>query len=266
MDRNTCLGIPIDHRLRRKIKPVPDDVATQNLGAHVVTFLRHALSRGVSWEERKFGENLARPFSKGGLLVVLAQPSASQKYNSNFEETTQKCLTLQATDELLKATSNNSKNIFNTSTFDILPLVKKQWKWHGDRTGGECTEAQETFLSMVNEKDPRVILCLSGNLPGLLPQASTFASLGGVGSKFGPQNEGYFLGATRINVFHLSYAVNYHPVHSVFRDLLILESAHAFGVLRGDWVEESWMDELRNEAGQEAKLLRRGKSPYKKLT
>lgn len=50
---------------------------------------------------------------------------------------------------------------------------------------------------------------------------------------------------TRVNAIHPSYAMNRVPTESCFRQLLTLEFAHGFGMWRGTWKEERWMQDLR---------------------
>ena len=69
----------------------------------------------------------------------------------------------------------------------------------------------------------------------------------GVGQVF-PSEQidlGHGISAKRVNAFRPSFAVFHNPAMSSFGQLLLLEVAHACGVLRGDWREEKWMSELR---------------------
>lgn len=131
----------------------------------------------------------------------------------------------------------------------MLPLVTEKCEATAD--------SQRTFTTMTLQKKPVVVLCCSGGMKGLLGSSSEFTSIG-MGRTFNTPTQEYDPHAYRVNAFHPSYAMYYHPTFSVFRDLLVLEFTHAFGVLRGDWVEESWMGTLREEAGQQAKALAQG--------
>ncbi|KAK7178497.1 hypothetical protein PSPO01_15457 [Paraphaeosphaeria sporulosa] len=57
----------------------------------------------------------------------------------------------------------------------------------------------------------------------------------------------------RVNAFHPSFAINYHPHMSCFRQLLILEVAQACGLNRGQWHNQIWMDELRKSCQAKVK-------------
>lgn len=49
----------------------------------------------------------------------------------------------------------------------------------------------------------------------------------------------------RVNAFHPSYALNYHPEYSCFIQLLLLAVCQAYSVYIGDWAESIWIKELR---------------------
>jgi hypothetical protein len=62
-----------------------------------------------------------------------------------------------------------------------------------------------------------------------------------------------------VNAFHPSYAVNYNPHESCFRQLLILETTQACGLYAGRWHNKCWMDDMREQCKKRASALRQEK-------
>jgi hypothetical protein len=127
------------------------------------------------------------------------------------------------------------------------------------------------------EKEPSVLLCagrirLSSPNYELKGDAFKLESIN-VGQKFGHtpnkpveakiHREGKrgLVTIRRVNGFHPSYAINYHPHVSRLRQLQILIGAETCGMLREDWKEEKWMDELRSSC-QDDSQAPSGKSIY----
>jgi hypothetical protein len=79
----------------------------------------------------------------------------------------------------------------------------------------------------------------------------------GVGRKFAntryAMSPGYEV--QRVNAFHPSFAVNYYFHMSCLRQLLVLEVAQACGLYRGQWYNDSWMDELREHCQAKIKEI-----------
>ena len=64
-----------------------------------------------------------------------------------------------------------------------------------------------------------------------------------------------FVTIPRVNGFHPSHAMNYHSHASLLRQLQILIGAETCGMLRGDWEDEEWMDELRRRCQKISRSL-----------
>lgn len=263
MAHNTCLGIPIDHRLRKFIG-IPKGDTNRRHGDHIERFSNFADwwrdEKGyskISIEEREFGRFLASPETQGGLVLILERPSDVQSYSDDLEETIKACPSLQAIDEIFSCISKDRDSIKDISVFDFYPLMAAQLNQPLNRN-----LAQDTFLGMIREKKPKVTLCCSSRSTAKVAQ---FASLG-VGKSFRvPETifEGSFK-TYRINAFHPSYAVNRNPTYSVFRDLLLLEFAHAYGILADKWTEEPWMGDLRKKALQQTNSSQGKRCLFKK--
>ncbi|KAF7589641.1 hypothetical protein BBP40_004014 [Aspergillus hancockii] len=60
----------------------------------------------------------------------------------------------------------------------------------------------------------------------------------------------------RVNSFHPSFAINFNPYDSCFRQLLLLNVAKACRMYEGTWSEEEWMIDLMGRCIAEAKAGR----------
>lgn len=106
---------------------------------------------------------------------------------------------------------------------------------------------------MIREKQPDVILC-AWQPPKGFEEVQYYSK--GIGAT--SETETVMVSGKPIkviNTFHPSYAINFHPNESCFRQLFLLETAKAFGELDDRWVEESWMQSLRTGCRQRASKL-----------
>lgn len=60
----------------------------------------------------------------------------------------------------------------------------------------------------------------------------------------------------KVNAIHPGYAINHYPHGSCFRQLLILQFAKVFGIWRGEWQEERFMEEIRDAASSRSSSYR----------
>jgi hypothetical protein len=124
-------------------------------------------------------------------------------------------------------------------------------------------ESFRASTQIICDKEPNVLLC-AGKI--WLPKAGKFDDRKGDAWKFESVGLGKKFGSTpklpvmarirheehglvtihRVNGFHPSFAMNYHSHASLLRQLQILIGAETCGVLRDDWEDEEWMDELRS--------------------
>jgi hypothetical protein len=101
---------------------------------------------------------------------------------------------------------------------------------------------------MVRAKEPDIILCCF-KTETQNPLVEKLQSRG-VGQNIFPDNPeltGFGFSSTLVNAFHPSYAINYYPISSCFKQLLVLEFTKAFALWRQSWTEEPWMKGLRDE-------------------
>ncbi|KAK4936321.1 hypothetical protein LTR66_015354 [Elasticomyces elasticus] len=244
-----CLDIPVDHRLRNIIRRQKVSNLGNQCGNHVQLLrdfgeaLRDENESLSSTLALNFACSLAEPATTGGIVIALDQPSKSQTFDGSQAAIIEICNTLKAIRDLVMITSNHHFTIDDVSVFDALPILTQKY----DETNEAFKNADNTFLNMVAAKMPRVVLCCF-KAQSKDVRVKNFQSSGVGQSKL--QSTFIFQGIRieKVNAFHPSYMINYQPEYSCFRRLLTLDFAQAFGVLRDDWREFDWMQELRNEA------------------
>lgn len=255
-----CFDIPIDHRLKRfLVRPRIDSSA--DVGAHRMLYedhgrsLQRSQSRSfpVSDPEIDFGSWLARPDARGGLVVALMQPARSQRYSGSFEQIKRECATLNYLDDALQGIG--LVGLEDVTCIDALPFYLESPKVK--TAPPEMRAAYEVFLEMVRRKKPDVIL---GAWQGPEALGDVQYSSKGVGAVDDTRTvvvDGHPIKI--VNAFHPSYAINYNPNESCFRQLFLLEMTKAFAELDGNWKEEPWMQSLRANCGGRASTLARGR-------
>lgn len=259
-----CLGIPIDHRLRRTIRRARIELHTGNFSKHVE--ILHAFGASLEREgapgtaylsipELSFGIEMAKPASKGRVLVALCRPYSKQRYSGGFVTSRDDCSTIRAVSELISAVNDRKFGFDDVSTFDAIPFLHE-----GIKTKFIIQQSQRTFAEMIEAKQPDVVLCCfqeDEETPNELVQDLRSIKVGRTFEQpileYGPS-----LSLIRVNAFHPSYAINYNPTYSCFRQLLTLEFTKAFALWRNDWKEEDWMTTLRDVCRGQAKHLYEG--------
>lgn len=258
-----CLGIPIDHRLRRIIREVrPSDTNGED-SDHIRilhefgTSLKSGTRDYLSPCDLSFGIELARPESKGGIVIVLQQPHSSQDNSDGFLAGKRSCLSVEAVSELIHATSNAVFGFDDISVFDAIPFLDEKVA-----ETGIIGKAQDVFVDMIRAKQPQIIIsCFWTKTDNIAVRNLRRRRIGYCfefdlqGSKKLAQS-GLLL--TRVNALHPSYVCNYHPEFSCFKRLITLEFVKAFALWRGNWTEEIWMAQLRQECHTQAEKLREG--------
>ncbi|KAF7175064.1 hypothetical protein CNMCM7691_006468 [Aspergillus felis] len=203
-----CLDVAVDHRIRRLFKPVSDDLTEPSNHVSYIEARGRSLKRSHS--EIQVTSQLAGPAMKGGIAVVLQQPRHNHPFEEGLSAVIDNCETLYALDDIFSAVSCESLSIrTNIAVVDLLPYRSEDITSIDDETLRESFRASaHTIL----DKEPSILLC-AGKIwlpnrrgsDGPKGDAWKFESIG-VGKKFG---------------------------------------AEACAMLRGDWKEEEWMDELR---------------------
>lgn len=249
-----CLDIAVDHRIRALFKPISKKKNNNDAGIylkHIQDLGKDILYRDVPNEEisvtQKFIGN-----GIGGITVILLQPSNSHPYEQDIETIVEKCPTYTALDECFRAVTCNTLSIHDVSILDSLPFIRGRDKI----TANDKKRVRKWVSLIIEAKKPNVILCMWQDKEGVTLRMSKIQSQG-VGGQFdkSPILFGYSVSMERVNAFHPSYAVNYNPNISCFRQLLLLEVTKACHIYEGNWNERSWMSQLRHTCRDKAGLF-----------
>ncbi|KAL4899014.1 hypothetical protein BDW74DRAFT_164108 [Aspergillus multicolor] len=252
-----CLGIPVDHRLVNIVKNLHLPLYTESSDHLNIlkTWGESSTCDGKSLERSRIhhGLELAKPATKGGVLVALLQPHRRQEFDKGFVADLQDCATTDSVSDLIQAATGGRMGVDEVSVFDTLPY---------------CTEstdnddilqlAQDAFQKMVQAKKPDVVLscyqALRSDTSNAIVRGLSSRGVGKVHDKL----EFVLKDGTtikRINAFHPSYAVNYHRTYSCFRRLLLVEFVQAFMHCSEAGIEANWIRELRQDCARVARDL-----------
>jgi len=152
-----CLGIAIDHRIRRLIEPV-EYFPPDGTGNHISILDARGRILGRSGAERAVTVELAGPQSTGNVTVVLQQPGNDHPFEWGVRAVIEKRPTLRALENVFYVFSGRKlKLLRDISVFDLLPYITDDnWKKHEQRRKGECAQAAQWALGA---KEPDVVLC-----------------------------------------------------------------------------------------------------------
>lgn len=256
-----CLDIAIDHRLRALFKPITKR-ASRDICGDPGLFLDHLTEVNTRRTIPRAEVHTTRRFFNsgwsGGITVILLQPSNSHPYQKGFSSVIEECPTYRFLNEGFKAVTCGALRLGDgtLSIIDSAPFIRP---W--DNAPVECKrEMRRRTSRIICAKKPNVVLCMWQD-KGVPLRMTRVQSLG-VGKDFTSSNtrfNGEIL--ERVNSFHPSYAANYNPHASCFRQLLLLNIAQACGIYEhGVWHEEEWMKELKKRCTAEASSMS-SKSP-----
>ncbi|KAI1295948.1 hypothetical protein F5Y03DRAFT_300452 [Xylaria venustula] len=270
-----CLDVAVDHRLKRLCKPTWSEDYLEP-STHLSVLQRYGRSLGCGTDELKVTSQLAGPAISGGILVTLQQPRDNHPFKDGLRSVIEDCESLTALDELFKAASCGMLNVKeHVSLVDLLPFNPEQ---PNTIPSDELQDAFEAARLTICAARPAVVLCagkiwlpyedrnlrrgaanqqksdVKGELWKLesagVGQADRFDTVRLRGS--GREQ----VKMSKVNGFHPSYAVNYHPEHTNLKQLLLLNVVKTCGTYRGDWEERRWMDSLRAECRDVVAKLR----------
>lgn len=230
-----CLDVAIDHRIWCQIKPSTkehDDRST----AHIIEL--ESLYRSIT--RRDYFEflttvDLAGPMRRwgGGILVALERPANSHPFSDGTHVVVDESPTLRALRDAFELFYLSI--LGSVSLMDAFPFLSREEIRTMSTTAynAEAKRRFSSFLAAVLAKQPDVVLCM-----WQCDKTTDFRCFGsgcdlqsmGVGLVF-PQPRLTLVDKTgaradfvRVNAFHPSFAVNYHPEYSYFRQLLVLRS------------------------------------------
>lgn len=136
-----CLEIPVDHRLRRWISTKCGSLGSgpsqhvhllKLLGDDVKSQLPGGVPFGLAMDEIDFGLELARPETKGGIVILLYHPDPSQSYTSGYSAEEARCATLASVRELILCVTAGTLDSDAITILDSLPFLPEDFDERDD--------------------------------------------------------------------------------------------------------------------------------------
>ncbi|KAH3906104.1 hypothetical protein HBH56_208490 [Parastagonospora nodorum] len=143
---------------------IDSDIETEYMAAfgRILRFVKKYRIDTITEHELEVTEALARPFTQGGLLILLLEPGCWHPWTQGIHNVIQNCRSLRVMDDGLKFVSEEVLSLTNdVSLLDLRPFLVK-----GDYTHLE-SKVWERLYDLVYEaikaKKPDVLLCM-GNV------------------------------------------------------------------------------------------------------
>jgi hypothetical protein len=254
---SVCLDVAIDHRLRPLFRPL-DTACDNSQGDHVrlIRKLGQDLLRNgkkICSDEIEMAAYLATPSTTGGICFVLQQPANNHPYHLGVDAVVASSPTIRTL--LLEAWNTVSCNSSKPSILDRLPFIRCQ-----DAVDPDLQHfVQERSFAMIKAKRPKVVVCM-WKRKSQDEDVGRMCTVEGIGvdRTFASCHQELEPGfqTKLVNAFYPSYAMNYNPHESCFRQLLILEMTQACGLYAGRWHNKCWMDDIREQYRRRASALR----------
>jgi hypothetical protein len=252
-----CLGIPVDFRLRKFIREWRRPVLSDLTSTHIKTL--YDFGKQVKGENAEltsdqvsFALDLAKPQTQGGVVIVVLQPTTDQTYHDSYGTNVENCETLDAIRDALRLFGLRCDDV---SIFNAFPFIADP---DLDNRNNTHEASHHAFQQMVMQKRPKaVVSCFK--TPFRVPLSGSLKSLG-IGESW-PMKRFKFkkkIFLTRVNAFNPRYALKQNPTESCFRQLLVLQLAAGFGTWADTWIEEPWMEKLRDDCRSRAEMLAQG--------
>lgn len=244
-----CLDVAVDHRLRALFRPIsPRLNIVGRHGQQLAELARVSTHRIISEHEINVMNQFLGPRYTGGITLILLQPSNYHPYREGFDSVVLNCLTFTFMNEGFRAASCGSIGLGSPplSLVDSAPYIRPN-----DSVSVEYKyNMQQSVSRIIREKKPDVVLCMWKDEERGQRRPLTMAQVRslGVGRDFNTSRISFAgIPMERVNSFHPSYAANYNPHFSCFRQLLLLNITEACWKYEyGTWHEEQWMKDLKN--------------------
>jgi hypothetical protein len=125
----------------------------------IVRFVNRYRKHTITEHELEVTEALARPFTQGGLLIVLLEPRIYHTWEKGVYFVIQDCRSLCVMDEGLKFISQGSLSLTNgVSLLDIRPFFVK--KCYPDLDSEVWERLYDLVYAAIKAKKPDALLCM----------------------------------------------------------------------------------------------------------
>lgn len=149
----------ISERLSRvRIAPQISDTFVQ-LFQKIVTYAGELRNHRIPDEEIDCTRQLAGPFTRGGLIILLIEPRAHHPWGAGIHRVILDCLTLRALEEGVRIGSNETLSLIDdVSVLDLRPFI-----WSGLRNKlqeDQLVQLYDLVFEAICAKRPDTVLCM----------------------------------------------------------------------------------------------------------
>jgi hypothetical protein len=251
-----CLGIALDHRLRRELARLGPAQQSLSSGKSLEELLKiytrvNQDSGAVNNHEYTITAQLLRWYMVGGVVALLKQPANNHPFEHGLRAVTESCPTLAALRETEEVITGLQGEM---SILDSLPFTRS----HTHIEDAQTKAIKSSVMKILRAKQPRAVLCMWQDNTTASGDLDAFRSKG-VGKTFDSSTCNDEIGnpCSKVNLFHPSFMLRYGPDMSCFRQLFVLEVTQAFAICAGDWRDKPWMEELRSSCQKKAREVGR---------
>jgi hypothetical protein len=164
-----------------RIVPQVSDTFVQ-LFQKIVSYAGELRNHRIPDEEIDGTRQLAGPFSRGGLLILLIEPREHHPWQAGIHRVILQCLTLRALEEGVRIGSNEALSLIDdVSVLDLRPFI-----WSGLRNRLQEDQLIQLYglvFEAIRAKRPDTILCM-GKV-SFSPYFERIESLTAIGAKKG---------------------------------------------------------------------------------
>ncbi|KAG6010047.1 hypothetical protein E4U21_000489 [Claviceps maximensis] len=167
------------------------------------------LRPSLSDEEIKITKELARPFSSGGLLVLLQQPKLRQPWSAGLDTVIKKCLTLDSLEEGLRLCGLDMRQ--DVSLLDLWTCLPKEVT-----ETLKCEEKNffsKTPLAAIKAKKPDCILCLGKDALNALKES-------------GEWSRGRYFGIRVVDACHPGFVFGHNEINFQYEATRLKQDIH----------------------------------------
>jgi hypothetical protein len=198
----------------------------------LVLFAEKARGDLIPPNELAVTKTLAKPFSQGGLLILLLEPRPYHPWDRGVDAVISDCKTLGSLAEGVQIGSKGTLSLINdVSVIDLRPFLVKEHHVLGD---DKWEELYDLVFSAVKAKWPDVLLCMGTEAMNALKKRKNTLR-----ADFRQRMQ-------LVCAMHPGYSVNHNSNDLHIRNQLLKSICEACNKLVGGWDENSWEERYTN--------------------
>jgi hypothetical protein len=211
----------------------------------LVLFAEKARGDIIPPNELDVTKTLAKPFSHGGLLILLLEPRRYHPWDSGVDAVISDCKSLESLAEGVQIGSKGTLSLIdNVSVMDLRPFLVKKHHVLGD---DKWEELYDLVFSAVKAKRPDVLLCMGTvceiHLRAQIRKEATnhgHEAINALEKRKNTLRADFWQPVQLVCAVHPGYSVNYNSNNAQIRKQLLKSICEACGKLVGGWDENSW--------------------------